>query len=178
MRVIAGKFKGRILRVPKQALTRPTTDRAREGIFNSLNSDGGIEGATVLDLFAGSGSLGIEALSRGAASVTFVDHDKDALETIRKNLEQIHATNFNLHKSEIKSFVLGMNHFDVIFLDPPFALSDEEWSDILASLKTDLIVAESNRDISELLPPSHPVQKLRRYGDSVVIFARRNQASE
>lgn len=178
MRVIAGQFKGRVLKAPKRAVTRPTTDRAKEGIFNSINSDGGIEDATVVDLFSGSGSLGIEALSRGAASVTFVDHDSDAIKTIQKNIEQLGIDNYKLQKSDVKSFVSRMEKVDFVFLDPPFAISDEDWSEILSKLNTDRIVAESDRDISALFPPEYPVQKLREYGDSVVMFASRVEEEE
>src|SRR5205814_2490034 len=86
MRVVSGSAKGRRVQAPKGTQTRPTSDRVREAVFNTLGSLGGIEGATVADLFAGSGALGIEALSRGAAHVTFVDRDRDAIATIKANL--------------------------------------------------------------------------------------------
>ena len=86
MRVVAGRPRGRVLRGPAGTATRPTSDRVREAMFSMLSSMDAIEGAPVVDLFAGSGALGIEALSRGAASVTFVDHDRAALAAIRANL--------------------------------------------------------------------------------------------
>src|SRR5438105_4260490 len=87
MRVIAGTAKGRRLQSPPGRQTRPTSDRVREAIFSSLESLGAVKGAAVLDLFAGSGALGIEALSRGAAPATFVDEDARAVTVVRANLE-------------------------------------------------------------------------------------------
>ena len=89
MRVIAGEFGGRRLRTPRGEATRPTSERVREAVFSML---GEIAGARVLDLFAGSGALGIEALSRGAASAVFVDSDRDAIRAVDRNLEKLRLT--------------------------------------------------------------------------------------
>src|SRR5436190_12141863 len=123
MRVVSGSAKGRRLQAPKGTYTRPTSDRVREAIFNTLGSLGGIEGAAVADLFAGSGALGIEALSRGAAHVTFVDHDRHAVATIKANLA---ATGFDGQSRVVTGDVLGWlaaasaAAFDVVLIDPPY----------------------------------------------------------
>src|SRR3954451_2504981 len=87
MRVVAGEARGIRLVAPKGLDIRPTSDRVREAVFNALGSLGAVEGATVVDLFAGTGALGIEALSRGAAHATFVDRDRIAVDTVRRNLD-------------------------------------------------------------------------------------------
>ena len=120
-RIIAGEARGRRLVVPAGNGTRPTADRAREGLFSSLLSLTDLEGARVLDLYAGSGALGLEALSRGAASATFVESDARAAATIRRNAERLGAT------AQIR--VLGgsalslprSDPFDLVFADPPYA---------------------------------------------------------
>src|SRR5688572_30976838 len=93
MRIIAGEWRGRPLVAPEGRATRPTSDRAREGLFSMLASRiGGFEGLHVADLFAGTGALGLEALSRGAAHCTFVDNDREAVASIRRNIETFGAT--------------------------------------------------------------------------------------
>lgn len=123
MRVIAGKFKGRVITCSKSASFRPTLDRVRESIFNVLGAD--IIDRRVLDLFCGSGSLGIEALSRGAMRVVFVDNDKKGLELARRNVSALGAA----HKAK---FILqdafeylqqgGEFGFDIVIADPPYDL--------------------------------------------------------
>lgn len=171
MRVIGGAYKGRQLRAPKRAITRPTASRPKEGMFNVLGSMGGIEGFSVVDCFAGSGSLGIEALSRGAGFVTFVDKDIDAIKTIESNLAPMGADNYRLVRREVESFVSTMEPVDLVFVDPPFAIDDANWQSILANIKAQIVVAESNRDISTLFPERYGERKLRVYGDSVVVVA-------
>lgn len=119
-RVITGKFKGRKLKVPQSA--RPVTDRVKTVIFDML---GDIQGLKVADIFAGSGNLGIEALSRGASHATFLDSDHDAIESINSNLKMIQAdeSTYTVKQGNGKSFPnhAGAN-FDLIFIDPPFSL--------------------------------------------------------
>ena len=122
MRVIAGSAKGRSLDAPRGGATRPATDRIRETLFAIL--DPVLADARVLDLFAGAGTLGIEALSRGAAHATFVERSAEALKTLRKN---INATGFEGHADVIAANVLGfleqrvVGPYDLVFCDPPFA---------------------------------------------------------
>ncbi len=121
MRIIAGKFKGRALITMKDRSIRPTTDRVKESIFNLIQ--GVIEDAKVLDLFAGSGALGIEALSRGAESVTFVDRSNDSIETVNTNLKKVSGKVNVLRKDFLNTidYLSARNEkFDIIFLDPPY----------------------------------------------------------
>ena len=167
MRVVAGSAKGRRLVAPKGTATRPTSDRVREAIFAMLGSRIDLEGAAVADLFAGSGAMGIEALSRGAASATFVDSSADAVRAIKANLT---ATGFD--GEVVRSDVLRYTHghggrFDVVFADPPYAW--DAWDELLENLDTTLVVAESDRPM-EVSEPSR-VLKVARYGDTVVTLA-------
>lgn len=123
MRVIAGEFKGYTLTGPKSEKTRPTTDVVKEAIFCKLAYD--VDEAVVLDLFAGSGALGIEALSRGASDVDFVDFNNNAVSLTKKNLSHIYKnakmTNVQVYKSDCRSFLnKTLKTYDIIFLDPPY----------------------------------------------------------
>jgi 16S rRNA (guanine966-N2)-methyltransferase len=125
LRIIAGKFKGRRLKVPdNHRKTRPTLDRVKESIFNVLahNVDyPTLEDAFVLDLFAGSGSLGFEALSRGAKHVTFVDIDQESLKCCRDNARSLGVENcVTLLRSDTRTVSLSGQNFDVILIDPPY----------------------------------------------------------
>ena len=120
MRIITGSAKGKRLFTPKGENTRPTSDRVKEGIFSVIQFD--IEGRTVLDLFAGSGQMGIEALSRGAGWVVFVDNSRDAVETIKKNLQNLDlGIKSRVLQSDCMSFLSDKGEmFDIAFLDPPY----------------------------------------------------------
>ena len=120
MRIIAGKFKGLKIKTINDASTRPMMSRAREGIFNSLQND--FDDSLVLDLFAGSGSLGIEALSRGASFVTFVDTSIDCKKIIDKNLSNIDQ-NYTVLVLSVSDYITqSEKKFDIIFYDPPYSL--------------------------------------------------------
>ena len=121
MRVIAGKAKGMQLYTPDGMLTRPTTDRVKEALFSILQFD--LPGARVLDLFGGTGQLGIEALSRGAASAVFVDSRREACQLIRTNLEKTHlASDARIVQSDYLEYLNRCREkFNLILLDPPYA---------------------------------------------------------
>ena len=121
MRVITGTARGRVLRTLEGEDVRPTTDRVKEAVFSIIQFE--IEGRRVLDLFAGSGQLGIEALSRGAASATFVDMSKDSLSAVKYNLEHTKlGDNAKVVQTDALSFLkLTKDKFDLVFLDPPYA---------------------------------------------------------
>jgi 16S rRNA (guanine966-N2)-methyltransferase len=123
MRIIGGKFRAKKLNTPSSDHIRPTTDRMRETLFNMLEHGTGlgIRGSRVLDLFAGTGALGIEALSRGAKKVTFVDNDQDSLKLIEKNLSALKNPN-NTRILNKSALTIHQNEgpFDVIFIDPPY----------------------------------------------------------
>ena len=117
MRVITGSARGCKLNEPKDMAIRPTSDKVKESIFNIVQFD--IEGRRVLDLFAGTGQLGIEALSRGAKSVTFVDESNDAIKIVRSNLEHCKLTGEIVRENAV-SFLEHCGKYDLIFLDPPY----------------------------------------------------------
>jgi 16S rRNA (guanine966-N2)-methyltransferase len=120
MRIIAGKWRGRILEAPPGLATRPTADRARETLFSMLASRlGSFEELRIADLFAGSGALGFEALSRGALSATFVENDSKAVAAIRRNVEKLGAEAMVLSGSALA--LPRSEPFDLIFADPPYA---------------------------------------------------------
>lgn len=122
MRIIAGDWRGRKLVAPPGDLTRPTADRTRETLFNMLASRvGSFDGLSVVDLFAGSGALGLEALSRRAASCLFVEQDARAVEAIRKNIETLDARARSVvQQGSVLSLSPAKTAHDVIFLDPPY----------------------------------------------------------
>jgi 16S rRNA (guanine(966)-N(2))-methyltransferase RsmD len=135
MRVIAGKFRSRVLQAPVGLDTRPTADRLRETLFNVL-TQGAVDrvaGSAFLDLYAGSGAVGIEALSRGAASVTFVEEGVAALGTLAKNLEALGIGRgaVRVEKKTVGRYLRGLSSkpegtgFEVVFLDPPYELAEE-----------------------------------------------------
>jgi 16S rRNA (guanine966-N2)-methyltransferase len=173
VRVIAGLARGRRIVAPTGADTRPTGDRVREATFNALTSLDAVEGATVLDLYAGSGALGIEALSRGAAHATFVDDDGRAIGAIEANLT---ATGLADQATVIRrraAYVLdeaarSATRWSLALLDPPYDF--DGWEDLLGSIPADLAVVESDRSIP---PPAGWVAiRERRYGATLVAILR------
>lgn len=122
MRVIAGEFRSRILQAPDSDLTRPTTDRARESLFNVLQHLLDFDGIAVLDLFAGSGALAIEAISRGAGSAVFVEKNKKAVEAIRQNIRSLKIEDqTHVVQSDALAFLSTTEQqFDLLFADPPY----------------------------------------------------------
>jgi 16S rRNA (guanine966-N2)-methyltransferase len=169
MRIIAGTHKGRRISAPKGA--RPTSDRVREALFSILA--GRVEGARVLDLFAGSGALGIEALSRGAASATFVDDDPGAIRVIRRNLDAVHAV-----RRDAAAFLRSARdegrQYDLVFLDPPYRLGPRigrELSELVAAVlaPAGVVVSESDRRAPLDLPDLDLADE-RRYGDTLIRF--------
>jgi 16S rRNA (guanine966-N2)-methyltransferase len=121
MRIIAGQWRGRPLVAPKGDATRPTADRTREALFSMLVSRlGSFEGLRVADLFAGSGALGLEALSRGAAHCTFVEHDGAALDVLKANIAKLGATGADVRAQSVMALGPAPAPFDLLLLDPPY----------------------------------------------------------
>ena len=173
MRVIAGTYKGRRLQAPPGRDTRPTSDRVREALFSILGARR-VEHARALDLFAGSGALGIEALSRGAAEATFVDSAAPAIRAIGANLEAVGADAVVV-RAEARRFLgtasRSARQYDLVFLDPPYRLAASlggELSEALAAVLAPgaAVVAESDRRAP--LEVDLPLQDERRYGDTLI----------
>ncbi len=174
MRVVAGLAGGRRLAAPAGRKVRPTSERVREALFNALGSLDAVEGAAVVDLFAGTGALGIEALSRGAASAVFVDADPRAVSAIKENLG---ATGLRERARVVQAAVLRFlagtppdaSPFDIAFADPPYAF--EDWPALLAVVPARLVAIEARSHV--LLGPGWGPLRSKRYGDTVVTLARR-----
>lgn len=174
MRVVAGELRGRRIAAPPGRTTRPSTDRVREATFNALGSMGAVEGAAVLDLFAGSGAMGIEALSRGAARVTFVERDRRALATIRANLESLGLGPDRAVVVAGDGLALLRSGrlpgpYDLAILDPPFAF--DAWGELLAGLHAEVAACESPRPVDP--PLGWRVARSKAYGGTVVTIVRR-----
>ena len=164
MRVITGSARGRRLKTPENYDIRPTTDNVKESIFNILQFD--IEGRRVLDLFAGTGQLGIEALSRGAASAVFIDRDRAAVQIVKDNLRICGLTGTVLC-TDAPEYLKGCGRFDLIFVDPPYdsGLYDEVLQtinsfDILS--EGGIMIVEARRE-TPLPDMAAPYRKLREY---------------
>ncbi|MDE3025813.1 MAG: 16S rRNA (guanine(966)-N(2))-methyltransferase RsmD [Acidobacteriota bacterium] len=119
MRIIAGSRKGHVIQAPKGQDTRPTSDRVRENVFNIL---GPVDGAAVLDLYAGSGAMGLEALSRGAELAVFVDDDRDAVRAIERNLDKLRLRAAVLCRDAIGVLASERRKYDLVLVDPPYAV--------------------------------------------------------
>jgi 16S rRNA (guanine966-N2)-methyltransferase len=177
-RIIAGEYGGRRIAVPARG-TRPTTDRVREAIFSRLESEDGIRGAAVLDAFAGSGALGIEALSRGAASATFVESAAWAAAVVRDNLADLGLSDSGtLVRQKVLPWLKRTPaSYALAFLDPPYDLPAAELDATLAALAPRLepgarVVLEwSSRGEEPRWPDALRVVATKRYGETIVHFA-------
>ena len=167
MRVVAGEFRGRRLQAPRGRSTRPTADRVREALFSML---GDVSGARVLDLYAGSGALGIEALSRGAASAVFVERDAAAVAAIRRNLEAVGAGAADVRRQDVLRFLAAAkDRFDLVFADPPYDSARRLSAPLSAALpavldENALIVTEASKRTP--LELTLPLARERTYGDT------------
>jgi 16S rRNA (guanine966-N2)-methyltransferase len=173
MRVVAGEYRGRRLQAPRGTSVRPTSDRVREALFSIL---GDIEGLRVLDLFAGSGALAIEALSRGAASATLVENDRAALEAIRANLAPLEGANADVVRAEALAWLGGRRGpFDLVFADPPYSSARKLAGPLSQKLPAALspkalIVSESDK--REPLTLAFPLEDERTYGHTRIAIHR------
>jgi 16S rRNA (guanine966-N2)-methyltransferase len=167
VRVVAGTHGGRRLRAPRGTGTRPTADRVREALFSML---GDVTGARVLDLYAGSGALGIEALSRGAASAVFVDRDPAAVATIRRNLDDLGIDGADVRRRDALAFLAGRGaSFDLVFCDPPYDSASRLAGPLSAALPA--VLHENARTVTESdkrtpLELTLPLLRERTYGDT------------
>jgi 16S rRNA (guanine966-N2)-methyltransferase len=175
MRVIAGAYKGRRLQAPAGSETRPTSDRVREALFSIL---GDVSGDRVLDLYAGSGALGIEALSRGAAGAVFVERDRRAADAIRANLRTVGHSSAKIHAGDALAWLARAHAegpFDLVFADPPYSSATQagdRLSELLPPLltQTSLIVTESDKRAP--LELMLPLVDVRTYGDTRIAIHR------
>ena len=178
MRVITGSARGRVLKELQGMETRPTTGKVKESLFSIIQFD--IEGRRVLDLFAGTGQLGIEALSRGAAECVFIDRRPDAIRLIQENLEVCGLSDRAIVRSgDAMSYLKSGEKFDLVFLDPPYAsgLLEQALTDIAAfdiCRQHGIIVAESAADtVLPALPAPYRLYREYRYGKiKLTVFHR------
>jgi 16S rRNA (guanine966-N2)-methyltransferase len=165
---------------PASSSVRPTSGRAREAIFDALGAIVTLDGAIVLDLYSGSGALGIEALSRGATSVTFVDNDRSALDVVEKNLASTGlgkpdtGAATRLVRRDALTYLANSGHFDVAFIDPPYRY--DRWSAIFDHLDADIAVLESNTEIEP--EGAYALYRSYRYGGTLVHIVKRQPDSE
>jgi 16S rRNA (guanine966-N2)-methyltransferase len=180
-RVIAGVAGGRRLKVPPAGV-RPTGDRAREGLFNSLGTLLDVDGARVLDLYAGSGALGLEALSRGAAEVLFVESAARVLPVLKANLAAVGLPGGRVVAGSVPVVVAGPapGRFDLVLADPPYATPVEEVQGVLSLLVAGewlapdavLVVERSSRERSWEWPTPLTGLRERRYGEALLRYGR------
>ena len=179
MKIISGKYKGRVLEGFDIAGTRPTMDRVKESLFAMIQSY--LEDATVLDLFAGSGNLGIEALSEGAKEIYLVDKNKKACQVINRNLKKIGIEASDIfcgdYKSALKKYREQSIKFDIIFLDPPYqtdlvkkSVEIIEKYELLS--QNGIIVAESDILDKIIFSDKLEIVKSKKYGDKVVAILK------
>ncbi len=178
MRVTGGSAKGRKLKVPAGSRVRPTSDKVKQALFNILGDR--VHNAQFLDLFGGTGGIGIEALSRGAAQVFLVDDSRESLETIRHNLEQAGLGDAQVVASRAESFLKKTtDQFDIIFLDPPYSQEQEPLLQLVSGsgvLKQDSIVVFEHfkKERSPKAAGSLVLDREAVYGDTVLAFYRTN----
>jgi 16S rRNA (guanine966-N2)-methyltransferase len=183
VRIVAGLAKGRRLAAPADG-TRPTSDRARESLFNSLATMLDLAGARVLDLFAGTGAVGLEAMSRGAAAAVFVESDRAAAEVLRRNVDTVGLPGATIVRRPVAAFLGGAPDapFDLVFADPPYALPDADLTGVLTALgergwlapDAVVVVERSSRSAGPPWPEAFitPVRE-RRYGEGTLWYGRR-----
>lgn len=165
VRIIAGTARGRRIVAPEGSRTRPTSDRVREAMFNALYSLDAIDELTFVDLFAGSGALGLEALSRGAASVVFVERDRAALTALRSNIDTLgFGDRSTVVDADAMRWIATAGHHEVVLADPPYDF--ESWELLLATVEADLVVVESSRTLDAVDP--WRMLRERSYGSTVV----------
>jgi 16S rRNA (guanine966-N2)-methyltransferase len=172
MRVVAGELRGRKFDAPPGTDTRPTTDKVREAVFNALGSLDVVRDAVVVDLFAGSGGMGIEALSRGAAEVVFVERDRNASRVLHANLRALDLTSRSrVQHGDALAVARGLRA-DLVIADPPYDF--DQWPDLLEAVDAPVLVAEAGRPLDELDGRAGwSVTRSRRYGRTWISFFER-----
>jgi 16S rRNA (guanine966-N2)-methyltransferase len=184
-RIIAGTARGRRIAVPDGRTTRPTSDRAREGLFSALTSAlGGLDGLRVLDLYAGSGAVGLEALSRGADAALLVESDRAAARVVRANLDALGLPNGRISTDRVERLAATPcpdAPYDVAFLDPPYATPEAELAAVLTALSANgwlsdaalIAVERASRGPEWTWPEGFGALRSRAYGEGTVWYGRR-----
>ena len=177
MKVIAGIYKGRNIDTIKDTTTRPMMGKAREGIFNALQFS--FKNAYVLDLFAGSGSMGIEALSRGAKYVTFIDNSPDCIKQINKNLQE-YKNDYSVLKLDVSNYINEVaGKYDIVFYDPPFEYVTEDINADISEIGNNLnknafiVIHRHSNSSSIVLPNDVELYKEKYYGQSKILILRK-----
>ena len=177
MKVIAGKYKGKKIDTINDLSTRPMLGVAREGIFNSLQFS--FENSVVLDLFAGSGSMGIEALSRGAKYVTFIDNSNDCINQIKNNLKE-YEKDYSVINLNVTNYISETtSNYDIIFYDPPFEYLSEKVNLDIEELSNNLngggfiVIHRHSNSPSTVLPKDVELYKEKNYGQSKILILRK-----
>lgn len=183
-RVIAGSAGGRRLAVPPGNGTRPTSDRAREGLFSTWEALlGTLDGVRIADLYAGSGAVGLEALSRGAVHALLVEADPKAVRTVRENARSVGLPGAEIRTGKAEQTVTGpapADPYDVVFLDPPYAVTDDDLREILLTLRSQGWLAEGALVTVERAtrggefgwPEGFEPLRSRRYGEATLWYGR------
>jgi 16S rRNA (guanine966-N2)-methyltransferase len=184
-RIVAGDAGGRRLVVPKGDLTRPTSDRVREGLFNALDARGLLPGAAVLDLYCGSGALGLEAASRGAATVVMVDASRLAVDAARTNVGTLGFPRVAVVLSTVQRYLARPASMaaSLVFADPPYVTGQDELTEVLTALTeggwlqpwASILVERSSRSLEPQWPAGMTRQAVRRYGDTAIWQAEWNR---
>ena len=177
MRVLAGRYKSKLIRTINDPLTRPMMSRVRESIFNSLQFN--IENKDILDLYAGSGSLGIESLSRGASFVTFIENSDDCITILKQNLKEF-ENNYKITKSSVDKFLqTSLSTYDIVFYDPPFKIETDvvknEVMKIHNILNNDGFVVIHRHTASKEFDilKNYKIHKEKNYGQSNILILRK-----
>lgn len=184
-RIIAGAAGGRRINAPDGRTTRPTSDRTREALFSSVQSDlGTLDGIRVMDLYAGSGAIGLEALSRGASHALLVEADRKAAQVVRGNVSTLRLPGAHLIADRVERVLARGNNdapYDLVVADPPYPVTEEEIAGVLADLvdhdwlaEDAIVVMErSKRSPEPTWPKGLGSDRSRKYGEAILWYARR-----
>jgi 16S rRNA (guanine966-N2)-methyltransferase len=182
-RIVAGRFGGRRLTAPAGQLTRPTSDRVREALFSAVESMMPLAGSAVLDLYAGSGALGLEALSRGAARALLIEHDQKAVRVIRGNIAALGVGTARVVTGKVSTTLAAVNSdkpYDLVLADPPYTLADDELTAALSALVAGswladdavVVLERSSRSPGPLWVRGLTAERSRRYGETTLWYGR------
>lgn len=181
-RIVGGSAGGRRLQMPRGRGTRPTAERTREGLFSTLEAlHGTLAGTSFLDLYAGSGAVGLEAASRAAARVVLVERDPRALQALRANVDALCLSGVEVRGEPVERMLTegGAEPFDVVFLDPPYDISVDAALELLVTggwlaANATVVVERATRDGAPRWPEGLVADRSRRYGDSTLWYGRRS----